>query len=396
MSTEIPPTAVPRKMVLIVDDDLITRELFAEYLRDNGFGIVLAENGKTALKLIDEKRPDIILLDVVLPDMSGYDVINELKTKQQTANIPIIMCTANNSKPEDKIKGFKYGADDYLIKPFELAELHARMLAVMRRSQTTIKPEMLKGIYDVLSKKSEEVPLAKPSPVTIPANIATPPIEEITPFESTRSEKIDTKSHQKKINLFHRIWEILVSPKEVFKSINPERDFLISLLIVFLTPFTDSLAQLFKGASHFDAWISSISLGLVINAIMWIGIGGILTLVLPFFGRHLEMKEALILSGISWVPRLLGAILTAIYGSIQIVSYMLDRKDFSAGIDLIPYLPNSSWVQFFSQVSVFDLWSTWLILLGMWHMIDEDTAKWNIGTIIIGVICLAFGTLTTY
>jgi two-component system response regulator RegX3 len=117
--------------VLVVEDEASFVEALTIGLRREGFEVVVATDGAQALDLFDETQPDIVLLDVMLPKISGIDVCRQLRKKTQ---IPIIMVTAKGAEI-DTVVGLEVGADDYVTKPYRLRELVARMRAVLRRSE---------------------------------------------------------------------------------------------------------------------------------------------------------------------------------------------------------------------------------------------------------------------
>jgi len=114
-----------QKVVLIVDDEPTNINIVAELLY-NSYKIKIATDGKTALKMIEKSKPDLILLDISMPEMSGYDVADRLKSSSETKNIPFIFLTAKND-PQSVVKGFNKGALDYISKPFSKEELQARV-----------------------------------------------------------------------------------------------------------------------------------------------------------------------------------------------------------------------------------------------------------------------------
>ena len=120
--------------ILIVDDEPSICALLTFNLDKAGYHTVEADNGNTALELTRTARPDLIILDVMLPGIDGIEVCRVLKNQSHTAGIPIIMLTAKNDEV-DKIIGLELGADDYMTKPFSPRELVARVKAVLRRSQ---------------------------------------------------------------------------------------------------------------------------------------------------------------------------------------------------------------------------------------------------------------------
>lgn len=118
-----------KQRILIVDDDENIAELISLYLIKECFSTEIANNGKDALRLVDSFNPDLILLDIMLPDIDGYEICTEVRKTKQT---PIIMLSAKG-EIFDKVLGLKLGADDYMIKPFDSNELVARVKAVLRR-----------------------------------------------------------------------------------------------------------------------------------------------------------------------------------------------------------------------------------------------------------------------
>lgn len=124
-----------KQRILIVDDDENIAELISLYLIKECFSTEIAYNGQDALKLVSTYNPQLILLDIMLPDIDGYEICTEIRKTRQT---PIIMLSAKG-EVFDKVLGLKLGADDYMIKPFDSNELVARVKAVLRR--TAMMPE---------------------------------------------------------------------------------------------------------------------------------------------------------------------------------------------------------------------------------------------------------------
>jgi two-component system OmpR family response regulator len=116
-------------LVLAVDDEAGILRLIKLELSTQGFRVVTAENGETALRMAEEHRPDIVLLDIVMPDITGLEVMRKLRER---TNIPVILLTAKGSDA-DKVRGLEMGADDYLAKPVNSRELLARMRNILRR-----------------------------------------------------------------------------------------------------------------------------------------------------------------------------------------------------------------------------------------------------------------------
>lgn len=117
--------------ILLVDDDATLRHLFSEYLRHNEFEVAAAASGSEALRLAYSERPDLVILDVMMPVMDGWETCARLR---ELSDVPIILLTAKATEA-DKLRGFRLGADDYVTKPFSFAELTARIQAVLARSR---------------------------------------------------------------------------------------------------------------------------------------------------------------------------------------------------------------------------------------------------------------------
>ncbi|MEM9421876.1 MAG: phosphate regulon transcriptional regulator PhoB [Pseudomonadota bacterium] len=129
--------------VLIVEDEDAITELLDYNLRKEGFETTLAADGEEALLKVEEERPDIVVLDWMLPSVSGIEVCRRLRSKTDTQNIPIIMLTARTEEA-DKVRGLETGADDYLVKPFSMSELAARIRAVLRRIRPGLVAEAVR------------------------------------------------------------------------------------------------------------------------------------------------------------------------------------------------------------------------------------------------------------
>ena len=116
-------------VVLAVDDDVSIRNLIKLALTDQGFHVITAGTAAAALEIAERERPDLVVLDITLPDASGLELLNRLR---ETRMIPVILLTAHSSE-RDRVIGLESGADDYVVKPFSLDELAARVRAVLRR-----------------------------------------------------------------------------------------------------------------------------------------------------------------------------------------------------------------------------------------------------------------------
>lgn len=133
--------------ILVVDDDLNICELLRLYIEKEGFNVVTANDGMEALKLFEKENPELIMLDIMLPGLDGWQVCREVR---KTSQCPIIMLTAKG-EVFDKVLGLELGADDYVVKPFEAKEVVARIRAVLRRTGKTDDNQVKEVKWDMLS-----------------------------------------------------------------------------------------------------------------------------------------------------------------------------------------------------------------------------------------------------
>ncbi|MDH4227854.1 MAG: response regulator transcription factor [Deltaproteobacteria bacterium] len=126
--------AKAKSTILVVDDEADILRLLSFNLEKAGFSVIKAADGPEALKLAAKKKPDLVLLDIMLPDMEGTEVLKRLKANAQTAAMPVLMLTAKGEEV-DRILGFELGAEDYITKPFSPREVVLRVKAVLKRGQ---------------------------------------------------------------------------------------------------------------------------------------------------------------------------------------------------------------------------------------------------------------------
>ena len=131
-----------KPVVLVVEDEPPLQKLLAYNLEAAGFAVVQAFDGEEAQTLIDERAPDLVLLDWMLPQLSGLELCRRLRRRPDTAHLPIIMLTARGEEP-DRLRGLDTGADDFITKPFSPAELVARIRAVLRRVRPAFAEQLL-------------------------------------------------------------------------------------------------------------------------------------------------------------------------------------------------------------------------------------------------------------
>ncbi len=129
--------------ILIVEDDDAISALLEYNLSKDGYEVVVAADGEEALTLVSERLPDIVVLDWMLPKVSGIEVCRRLRQRTESRNVPIIMLTARGEE-SDRIRGLDTGADDYVVKPFTMSELSARIRAVLRRLRPGLAEDRVK------------------------------------------------------------------------------------------------------------------------------------------------------------------------------------------------------------------------------------------------------------
>lgn len=138
------------KTILIVDDAKNIRTMVAAYLEGEGYGVLTAANGRQALEIARAQQPDLIILDIMMPEMGGYEFMQEFGTESDT---PVIMLTAKIEET-DKVLGLELGADDYVTKPFGMRELAARVRAIFRRIEKMSGSGDVLQVADVILNKS--------------------------------------------------------------------------------------------------------------------------------------------------------------------------------------------------------------------------------------------------
>ena len=143
------------KKILVVDDKKEMRQLLKQYLTQEGFEIVLAENGQKALFIARQEKPDLILLDLMMPEMGGYEF---MRLYSREADTPTIILTAKLEE-NDKVLGLELGADDYITKPFSMRELTARIRAVLRRIEKQAVEQDILRAADIMVDRAGRVVL---------------------------------------------------------------------------------------------------------------------------------------------------------------------------------------------------------------------------------------------
>ena len=145
-----------RPTVLLVEDEPAQRELLAYNLEAEGFDVIVADNGEDGLILVDENDPDLIVLDWMMPQLSGIEVCRRLKSNSKTRQIPVIMLSAR-AEEVDRVRGLETGADDYVVKPYSVIELMARVKAHLRRIRAAAVGDRLEYADIMLDPETHKV-----------------------------------------------------------------------------------------------------------------------------------------------------------------------------------------------------------------------------------------------
>lgn len=133
------------KYIAVVEDEIDIMELVSLHLKKERFTVRGFLNGSSFLKSLDNEKPSLVVLDLMLPDIDGFEICRHLRTKNNSLSVPIIILTARSAET-DRVLGLELGADDYIIKPFSARELIARVKAVLRR---TAKPESVEEVIEI-------------------------------------------------------------------------------------------------------------------------------------------------------------------------------------------------------------------------------------------------------
>lgn len=182
----------PSKMVLVVDDEPMVREVVCTYLAKDGFATHEAATGLAALEAADEHSPDLIVLDVMLPELDGYSVLAKLREK---TDVPVILLTARSTET-DRLLGLELGADDYIVKPFSPREVAARVRTVLRRVAPP-KPRAQRLEFDdlVIDGSTREVVVSE-------ASVSMPPLE----FDLLMCLASEPKTVFSRAELLEKVW----------------------------------------------------------------------------------------------------------------------------------------------------------------------------------------------
>ena len=216
------------KKILIVEDEANIRELLRLYLEREGYTVLEAENGVEGIKKWKSDKPDMLLLDVMMPVMDGWEVCREIRAE---SDVPIIMLTAKG-ETADRVSGLEMGADDYIVKPLEMPEVIARVRAVFRRIAPDDAPEKLSFDNLVIDKQAYDLVIkgkrvdAPPKEIELLYFLASSPnrvftraqlLDEVWGFDyfgDTRTVDVHVKRLREKLEGVSDKWELKTETKE--------------------------------------------------------------------------------------------------------------------------------------------------------------------------------------
>ncbi|OVE75471.1 hypothetical protein BVX98_07580, partial [bacterium F11] len=373
--------------LLIVDDEEWSCRILKEYFQEHNLKVDYRLTIRDALTYIKtNEKPDVILLDIGLPDGNGLDLLKALRGTPRTKSIPVIIVTGHLKYTPHKVRGLKMGADDYIVKPFNLDELEARIHALIRRSKTPMSPSPQpeqpptpqKGaepphssagrvseiLSDIISKKDPKKEPVKSSPVTPP-----------TPKKPTLIQPSSLKPsplHTNKESLFHAIVDLFLEPSKFFRGDTLHMG--TRLLPIFLGTF--SVGMGFQGGLQHH----SLTYGLISAIAYFIG-GTILTSLLAWLiqwtlglkQKYVAFKNLLIAIGLGWAPMALNSFL----GFLYVLLAHGQKGDFTAGPQLLfPMQGTGSFIGFlFRHLDAFEIWSVFLVAISLVSLVGFNRKR---------------------
>ena len=193
---EMQPGEVNAKRVLVVDDEPDIVALVAYHLAKAGFRVSTAADGGDALEQARREQPSLIVLDLMLPGMSGFEVLDALRRQESTADIAVLLLTARKDEP-DRVRGLSLGADDYLTKPFSPAELVLRVKAILRRTGSMAQRDEVLRIGDISINRSTHTVAVGEKPVDL-----TPTEYKLLILLAERRGRVQARAH-----LLQYVWD---------------------------------------------------------------------------------------------------------------------------------------------------------------------------------------------
>lgn len=342
------------KSILIIDDEENVLRLLKDHLEEGGYHVKTAISLKEGRETLERmtRLPDVMLLDVKLPDGSGMNFLLELRTTPRTEELPIILMSAHHINIEDKVKGFKLGTDDYLIKPFDLNELSARLDRIVNKTKG--RPQDIDGANKSSAQDAAVVLtdlFSKPKQAAKPQS-STPSVQKIS------APKIQpTRSPQP---LMHRIKNLFLKPSEIMEDwkVQITGNLIFTILGIFSVGMGIQNGAQQKSlevtiASIFGFYIAALSLTALAGwGLHW---------VMGLKQKTVSFKDSFLGFGVGWTP----LALASIFGIVYVIWGKGSWGEFTGGPLLIfPTQSTSSFIGFlFRRIDIYEIWG--LMLAGL-------------------------------
>jgi CheY-like chemotaxis protein len=321
------------KRVLIVDDNQLVATMLHEFLTGQGFEIALAHDANDGYAKAVEFHPDLILCDVQLPDVVGFELVRVIKNRHELRHVPIIMITGTAHSTEEKVRGFQLGADDYVLKPFEMSELLERIRAVLRRSngheQRPVEtppvpaPQRAPVVGSPVLEKDSAPATLKPVHAAVPSTSPEP--RPIAPLEL----------------LTRAIFDPLRLPASGYPSAF-SRGFLTVAMLLMAAGF------LFAEGHTQNPLLVSLAVPLI-----WGLITSVVVMGCSLLGVTLGWRDGARLVSVAGIPWLLKMCLAVLFSAVTTLSPL----HFTAGLALF----SADLSSVAARLDLFEIWSMWLL-----------------------------------
>lgn len=339
--------------ILIIDDDEMVTRVLQEGLTQAGFAVEATSEAFQGYKAAAARRPDLVLMDVQLPEMSGIDLIQFFKNDAQLKSIPIIMLTGSHHQTEHKVKAMERGADDYILKPFVMEELVARIHMVIRRlaPQTSVPA----ATTTTVPVKSAGAPFIAALPAQ--NKVANPPV----PF----------------VHVGHLMENVLCNPTTIVKGIQYPR--------LAPTYVISAVAFIFLGvAMTASSPIRPLAAGLWVTCTWGMAVAT-LVMCCSIMGLHLKWKEGAYIISLAGIP----ALLKIIGGTV--VSILISLSPFLFTLSPALMTRKVPWV--LGRLDVFELWSAALLWIFLRQWSGGNKKRASIGVGMVWLICASLAAV---
>jgi len=386
--------------ILIIDDEEWICDLLQDFLEGEGFLVQVAKDlGEGHEKLIAHALPDLLVLDVMLPDGNGMDYLKELRQTKRTINLPIIMITAHRIQVQDKIEGFNRGADDYLIKPFDLREFRSRVDRLLRRvernkefekKQEPNKPAPIEN-HQSAHRAGEEISKMFKPPASAEKPRSARARESVSSISRKPPSLISNHSPRFSLsNIARNMVDLLLRPKSIFQIwIRRQDPYLVGSIFVIL-----GLGFGIQVGSENKSWTTCL-VGIVVFSGFALGLtyffGWIIQWAMGLRQKSVSIKKLSWTLGLSWTPMALSALLGAIY----VILAKGQMGEFTVGpLLLFPTQGTPSLLGvLLRHIDAFEIWTLILIVRGLTHVMGFKrgrTIRWVFGLWIVVITGLGF------